>query len=67
MPKINEILGSAAAIAKGMGVHPDHVHLVQAHRKAHQSNVELLRKEIAYPGLSVIIPQRECIQTAKKA
>jgi indolepyruvate ferredoxin oxidoreductase alpha subunit len=55
-----------AAICRGLGVHPDHVHLTTAHRKHHEANVELLRREVAYPGLSVIIPMRECIQTAKK-
>ena len=26
----------------------------------------LLREEIAYDGVSVVIPRRECIQTAKR-
>ena len=26
----------------------------------------MLREEIAYDGVSVIIPRRECIQTAKR-
>ena len=26
----------------------------------------MIREEIAYPGVSVIIPRRECIQTAKR-
>lgn len=53
-------------IVKGLGVHPDHVHLLRAHRKDHEKNLELVRRELAHPGLSVIIPVRECIQTAKK-
>jgi len=53
-------------IVTGLGVDPAHVHVVNPHRKHHAENVELLKKEIAYKGLSVIIPTRECIQTAKK-
>jgi indolepyruvate ferredoxin oxidoreductase alpha subunit len=53
-----------AQVVKGLGVHPDHVHVINPHRKNHAANVEIVRKEIEYRGLSVIIPSRECIQTA---
>ena len=53
-------------LVKGLGVDPAHVHTVVPHRKNHQANVELFKREVAHPGLSVIIPVRECIQTAKK-
>ncbi|MBI5545376.1 MAG: indolepyruvate ferredoxin oxidoreductase [Deltaproteobacteria bacterium] len=56
-----------AAIARGLGVHPDHVHLVTPHRKHHEANVGLLKRELAYKGLSVIIPVRECVVTARRA
>ena len=54
------------SIVKGLGVNPEHVHAIRAHRKDHEKNLELVRREIAYPGLSVIIPSRECVQTVKK-
>ncbi len=53
------------ALVKGIGVSPDHVHMVRAHRTEHEANLALLRKEMAHKGLSVIIPTRECIQTAR--
>ncbi|MGI5862957.1 MAG: thiamine pyrophosphate-dependent enzyme [Myxococcales bacterium] len=53
-------------VVKGLGVDPAHVHTMVPHRKNHQANVELIQREVAYEGLSVIIPVRECIQTAKK-
>jgi indolepyruvate ferredoxin oxidoreductase alpha subunit len=53
-------------LVKGLGVHPEHVHTIRAHRKDHQANVELVKREIAYPGLSVLIPTRECVVTARK-
>jgi indolepyruvate ferredoxin oxidoreductase alpha subunit len=53
-------------IVKGLGVDPEHVHTMIPLRKNHAANVELVKREVAYQGLSVIIPTRECIQTAKK-
>jgi len=55
-----------ARIVKGLGVNPEHVHVLNPHRKYHQQNVDLVKKEIEYRGLSVLIPTRECIQTAVK-
>ncbi len=52
-------------VCKGLGVNPEHLHVIQAHKKFHAENVALIRREIEYRGLSVIIPVRECIQTAK--
>jgi indolepyruvate ferredoxin oxidoreductase, alpha subunit len=52
-------------VIKGLGVNPEHLHVMRAHRKDHDANVELVKREIAYPGLSVIIPTRECVVTAR--
>lgn len=54
-------------ICIGVGVHPDHVRVVTPHRKYHQDVVDVLKEEIAYEGVSVVIPRRECIQTATKS
>jgi indolepyruvate ferredoxin oxidoreductase alpha subunit len=51
---------------RGMGVHPDHLHLVEAHPKKVLAMAELLRREIAYHGLSVVIARRECLETARR-
>ncbi|MFH0901299.1 MAG: thiamine pyrophosphate-dependent enzyme [Pseudomonadota bacterium] len=53
-------------LVKGLGVPPEHIKVIRAHRREHDANVESIRREVAYDGLSVIIPVRECIQTAKK-
>ncbi|HQP36735.1 MAG TPA: thiamine pyrophosphate-dependent enzyme [Polyangiaceae bacterium] len=58
--------GVLANVVKGLGVDPEHVHVLQAHRKFHDQNLEIIRREVAYEGLSVIIPTRECVVTAKK-
>jgi len=55
-------LGRIEAICEGVGVLPDHIHVLESLPKNHELLVDLLRKEIAYDGVSVIIPRRECIQ-----
>lgn len=53
-------------IVLGLGVSPEHVHVVNAHRSKRIENLEIAKQEIAYPGLSVIIAVRECVETAKR-
>jgi indolepyruvate ferredoxin oxidoreductase alpha subunit len=36
-------------------------------KKEHEANVELIKKELAYEGVSVIIPRRECLVTLTKS
>lgn len=50
----------------GLGVNPEHVKVIDAHRKFDTQNAELLRKEIEHRGLSVVIAVRECVETAKR-
>jgi indolepyruvate ferredoxin oxidoreductase alpha subunit len=54
--------GRLEAICEGVGVLPDHIHVLESLPKNHELLVGLLRQEIAYNGVSVIIPRRECIQ-----
>lgn len=53
-------------ICNGLGVNPDHLITLVPLKKHHEMNVQILRKEILYQGLSVIIFQRECIQTSAR-
>jgi indolepyruvate ferredoxin oxidoreductase alpha subunit len=53
-------------IVLGLGVDPEHMHVIVPHRKNHDAMVELMKREFAYEGVSVIIPRRECIQTAMR-
>ena len=59
-------LGRLESICTGIGVDPDHLFVLTPLRKNHEANVEIMKKELAYKGLSVIISRRECIQTAAK-
>jgi indolepyruvate ferredoxin oxidoreductase alpha subunit len=58
--------GRMEEIIAGIGVEPDHLHIVTPLKKNHAENVELLRREMAYDGVSVVIARRECIQTARR-
>ena len=51
------------AICLGLGMDPEHLHVVTPLPKNIPAIAELIRKELAYEGVSVIIPRRECIQT----
>lgn len=54
------------AICQGLGVEPEHLHVVTPLPKYREEIRELIRREIEYPGVSVIIPRRDCIQVAKR-
>jgi indolepyruvate ferredoxin oxidoreductase alpha subunit len=49
-----------------LGVDSEHFHVLKAHPKFTDFNAEVMRNEITYRGLSVIIAVRECIETARK-
>ncbi|MBR4643633.1 MAG: indolepyruvate ferredoxin oxidoreductase [Bacteroidaceae bacterium] len=54
------------AICMGLGVEPEHLHVVVPLPKNMPEIARIIREEINYHGVSVIIPQRECIQTFKR-
>lgn len=53
-------------ICLGLGVAPEHVKVILPLKKNHEENVQIMKKELEYKGVSVIISQRECIQTAAR-
>ena len=53
-------------ICIGLGVEPEHVRLIIPLKKNHPENVRIINEELKYRNVSVIISQRECIQTAAK-
>jgi len=53
-------------ICTGLGVEKEHIVKISPLRKNHDENVEIMRREIGYNGVSVIISGRECIQTAAR-
>lgn len=58
--------GKLENICIGLGADPAHVRTIDALPKLHEEIMALLREEIEYQGLSVVICRRECIQTARR-
>lgn len=59
----SEATGRIEDICSGMGMEKEHMHVLNPIKKRHAENVEIIKKELAYEGVSVIIPRRECIVT----
>ena len=53
-------------ICIGLGVEKEHIHIIKPLRNQHDINVQIIKDALAYNGLSVVIPTRECVQTLSK-
>ncbi len=58
--------GRLEEICKGLGVEPEHLRVVKPLRKNHDEIVAIMKEELEYDGVSVIIPRRECVQTLNR-
>jgi len=56
--------GRIEDICLGVGVKKEHIFVLDPSPKHHEENLAILKQELTYKGVSVIIPRRECIQTA---
>jgi indolepyruvate ferredoxin oxidoreductase alpha subunit len=54
-------------LLRGLGADPRHIMQIDPVRKDHERNVQILKDEIAYRGLSVIIATRPCIHLKRRA
>jgi indolepyruvate ferredoxin oxidoreductase alpha subunit len=52
-------------LISGLGVDPDHLHVVEITARKVDELASLLRDEMAYPGLSVIVAAKECVEALK--
>ena len=59
-------LGKLEKICIGLGVEEEHIRVLKPIRKKHEENVSVIKEELKYDGVSVIIPRRECIQTLNR-
>ena len=53
-------------ICLGIGVEPEHLKIIEPLPKNHDSNVSIVKNELAYRGVSVIISQRVCVQLSSE-
>lgn len=58
--------GKIEAICQALGVKEEHIRVIKPLKKHHEENVKIILEELKYPGVSVVIPRRECIQTLNK-
>jgi indolepyruvate ferredoxin oxidoreductase alpha subunit len=55
--------GKIEDICEGLGVDKEHIHVINPIQKEHETNLAVMKQELAYDGVSVIIPRRECLVT----
>lgn len=55
--------GRLESICAGIGVAPEHIRVMIPLKKNYEEMKQIIREEIEYKGISVLIPRRECIQT----
>ncbi len=58
--------GRIEKICEGVGVAPEHIRVFVPLKKNHEQIVQIIREEMAFSGVSVIIGRRECIQRIAK-
>ncbi|PLX05389.1 MAG: indolepyruvate ferredoxin oxidoreductase, partial [Marinilabiliales bacterium] len=58
-------LGRIEDICRGVGVDPEHIRIFKPTKSNHDEMVQIIKDELEYDGVSVIIPRRQCIQTMK--
>lgn len=61
----SKALGPLEDIVKGIGVEPEHIRVFRPTKKNLDEMVDIMKEELAYNGVSVIIPRRQCVQTMK--
>jgi len=54
------------SICLGLGIEKEHIRIMKPLKNQHDINVQIIKEELAYKGVSVLIPTRECIQTLGK-
>ncbi|KAA6346794.1 hypothetical protein EZS27_005697 [termite gut metagenome] len=55
--------GRIEAICAGLGVDPAHLRVISCLKKNHEEMKRIIREELQFDGVSVVIPRRECVQT----
>jgi len=58
-------LGRLEQICEGLGVLPEHIRVYHPNAKNMDEMIQIMEEELAYDGISVIIPRRQCVQTMK--
>jgi len=62
----SQATGRIEQICGGIGVAPEHIRAIVPLRKNHEENIRIIKEELEFRGVSVIVASRECIQTATR-
>lgn len=62
----SQVNGRIEQICEGIGVEKEHIRVINPLSKYHEENVKVFKEEIAYNGVSVVIPRRPCIHVYSK-
>lgn len=62
----SQVNGRIEQICEGIGVEKEHIRVINPLSKYHEENVKVYKEEIAYVGVSVVIPRRPCIHVYSK-
>ncbi|MEA1973118.1 MAG: thiamine pyrophosphate-dependent enzyme, partial [Candidatus Cloacimonadota bacterium] len=62
----SQVTGRIEQICEGIGVAKEHIRVIKPLKANFEKNVKIYKEEIAYDGVSIIIPRRECIHLYKK-
>jgi len=54
------------AICRGIGVDEQHIRTIIPLKSRLEENIAILREEIAWDGVSVVLAYRECIEAAAR-
>ena len=58
--------GRIESICEGVGVEKEHIRILYPISKEHEVNMKVMKEELVYEGVSVIIPRRECLHVVAK-
>ena len=58
--------GRIEAICQGLGVEPEHIRTIVPLPKNYPDMEKVIKEELEYHGVSVIVCRRECIQTLRR-
>jgi len=62
----SQVNGRIEQICEGIGVEKEHIKVINPLSLYHEENVKVFKEEIAYNGVSVVIPRRPCIHVFAK-
>lgn len=62
----SQVNGRIEKICMGIGVEKEHIRVITPLSRVHEENVKVIKEELAYNGVSVIIPRRPCIHVYNK-